>query len=89
MDISHISSSVGGHLGCFLALVVKMLPLCSCVADVFSCAVMPDRTLCDPMGRSPPVSSVHGIFQAGILDQVAIFHYELSFTGSPVNMYLH
>ena len=29
-------------------------------------------TLCDPMNRSPPDSSVHGIFQAGILECVAI-----------------
>ena len=25
-------------------------------------------TLCDPMGYSPPASSVHGIFQVRILD---------------------
>ena len=30
-------------------------------------------TLCDPMGCNPPGSSVHGIFQARILEQVAIF----------------
>ena len=29
-------------------------------------------TLCDPMDCSPPGSSIHGIFQAGILEQVAI-----------------
>ena len=29
-------------------------------------------TLCDPMGCSPPVSSLHGIFQARILEWVAI-----------------
>ena len=29
-------------------------------------------TLCDPLDYSPPGSSVHGIFQAGILDWVAI-----------------
>ena len=28
--------------------------------------------LCDPMGCSPPGFSVHGIFQARILEQVAI-----------------
>ena len=28
-------------------------------------------TLCDPMGCSPPGSSVHGIFQARIVEQVA------------------
>ena len=29
-------------------------------------------TLCDPMDYSPPVSSVHGILQARILEWVAI-----------------
>ena len=29
-------------------------------------------TLCDPMDSSPPVSSVHGVFQARILGWVAI-----------------
>ena len=29
-------------------------------------------TLCDSMGCSPPGSSVHGIFQAGILEWIAI-----------------
>ena len=29
-------------------------------------------TLCDPMDCSPPGSSVHGVFQARILEQVAI-----------------
>ena len=28
--------------------------------------------LCDPMGCSPPGSSVHGILQVGILEWVAI-----------------
>ena len=31
-------------------------------------------TLCNPMDRSPPGSSVHGIFQARILEWVAIFY---------------
>ena len=30
------------------------------------------QTLCDPMDRSPPYSSVHGTLQAGILEWVAI-----------------
>ena len=29
-------------------------------------------TLCDPMGCSPPGSSVHGIFKARMLEAVAI-----------------
>ena len=37
------------------------------------CSVAPScPTLCDPMDCSPPGSSVHGIFQARILEWVAI-----------------
>ena len=37
------------------------------------CLVAPSRpTLCDPMDWIPPGSSVHGIFQARILESVAI-----------------
>ena len=35
-------------------------------------------TLCDPMDCSPPVSSVHGIFQARILEWVAISSSRIS-----------
>ena len=40
-------------------------------ASVLSC-----QTLCDPMDSSPPVSSVHGIFPARILEWVAISSYK-------------
>ena len=36
--------------------------------------VQSDPTLCDPMDCSLPGSSVGGIFQARILEQVAIFY---------------
>ena len=32
-------------------------------------------TLCDPIDGSPPGSSVHGIFQARVLEWVAIAFY--------------
>ena len=38
-----------------------------------SLVVQPCLTLCDPMDCSPPGSSVHGIFQARVLEWVAIF----------------
>ena len=38
----------------------------------FGCAYLVIPTLCDPIDYSPPGSSVHGIFQARILEQVAI-----------------
>ena len=31
------------------------------------------RTLCDPMDCSPPCSSIHGIFQARVLEWVVLF----------------
>ena len=36
-------------------------------------------TLCSPMDCSPPGSSVHGIFQARVLEQVAVFSSSGSF----------
>ena len=41
---------------------------CTCVV----CSVL---TLCDPMDCSPPGTSVHEIFQARILEQVAISYF--------------
>ena len=39
-------------------------------------------TLCNPMGHSPPGSSVHGILQARVLEWVAIFFSRGSSQGS-------
>ena len=36
------------------------------------CSAQSCLTLCDPLDYSPPGSSVHGIFQARILEWVAI-----------------
>ena len=44
------------------------LCVCVCVCSV----AQPRPTLCDPMDCSPPGSSVHRVFQARILEQVAI-----------------
>ena len=41
--------------------------VCVCMLVAQSCP-----TLCDPMGYSPPGSSVHGVLQARILEWVAI-----------------
>ena len=37
-------------------------------------------TLCDPMDCSPPGSSVHGIFQARVLEWVAIAFCDILFS---------
>ena len=56
--IRQLLNSIHGAIG-------RMLLCCCWVAK--SCP-----TLCDPIDCSPPVSSVHGIFQARILEWIAI-----------------
>ena len=43
-------------------------------------------TLCDPMGRSPPGSSVHGILQARILEWVVIPFSRVIFPTQGLNL---
>ena len=51
-------------------IYVKLLITCGCM---HSCSVAQSSlTLCDPMDCSPPGSSVHGIFQARILEWLSI-----------------
>ena len=47
--------------------------MCVCVLVAQLCL-----TLCDPMGRSPPGSSAHGILQARALKWVAISFFKKS-----------
>ena len=47
---------------------VYILRMCVCAKLIQSCPI-----LCDPMDCNPPGSSVHGIFQARILEWVATF----------------
>ena len=49
----------------------SFFPVCVC-ARVNEHCVQLCPTLCDPMDCGPPGSSVHGIFQARILEWVAI-----------------
>ena len=46
--------------------------VCVCVCVCAHSVTQSCLTLCDPMGYGLPGSSAHGIFQARILDQVAI-----------------
>ena len=43
-------------------------------------------TLCDPMDCSLPGSSIHGIFQARVLEWGAIAFSETSFLGAPKSL---
>ena len=53
-------------------------------ANLYVCFLIQScLTLCDPLDCSPPGSSVHGIFQARILEWVAIFLLQLSLLLSP------
>ena len=59
----------------FCQILVPCAPsiMDSMVMDVHACSVAkPYPTLCDPMDYSLPGSSVYGIFQARILEWVAI-----------------
>ena len=56
--------------------VVKHLP-CNAQAAAAAKLLQSCPTLCDPMDCSPPASSVHGIFQARVLEWGAIAFSEL------------
>ena len=58
-------------LGLLLLLVYSLSAVDKAILKRKPCA-QPCLTLCDPMDCSPPSSSVHGIFQARILEWVAI-----------------
>ena len=54
--------------GFYLKYLLSISKNCVCVCSVSQLC----PTLCEPMGYSPPGSSVHGILQARILEWVAI-----------------
>ena len=60
---------------------IEPVSVCVCVCVcAHACSVAQScLTLCNPMNCSPPGSSVHGIFQARILEQVAVSYSRDSF----------
>ena len=54
-------------VGKVMSLLFNMLSAAAAAKSLQSCL-----TLCDPIDGSPPCSSIHGIFQARILEWVAI-----------------
>ena len=56
---------------------------CNAVAAAAAKSLQSFLTLCDPTDGSPPGSSVHGIFQARVLEWVAI-----AFSGNAVDLVL-
>ena len=67
-----MSDFISHHLSCFIPSWHLWTFLHACVCAQFGLA------LCDPMGCSLPGSSVHGIFQARILERVAISYSQRS-----------
>ena len=51
---------------------LKLTQHCKPTMCVLRSVAQSRPTLCDPLDNSPPGSSLHGIFQARILEQVAI-----------------
>ena len=62
-SLAHLVSLVFATL-CLFSLVCVCVCVCVCVQLT--------PALCNPVDCSPPGSSVHGIFQAGILERVPI-----------------
>ena len=58
-------------------VLISAVPMCSVVADS-----------CDPMDCSPPCSSVHGIFQARILEWVTISFFKFVLYSRVIQLYI-
>ena len=72
LQVAQVESQavIGAPLGCEER---KFLPApCFVTLESESEVAQSRPTLCDPMDCSPPGSSVHGIFQAGVLEWGAI-----------------
>ena len=65
------------HYPCCHKIQMLVLSACMHTKSLQLCS-----TLCDPMGYSPPDSSVHGILQARILEWIAMpFFRDLPYSG--------
>ena len=63
---------------CFLEHEKQALRVCMCVCVCVYACVQLCRTLCGPIDYTLPSSSVHEIFQAKILEWVAISYSRVS-----------
>ena len=63
---------------CFLEHEKQALRVCMCVCGCVYACVQLCRTLCGPIDYTLPSSSVHEIFQAKILEWVAISYSRVS-----------
>ena len=71
-DLGRGQGQLQGHPSCSHAQKGPMLDLRLCCYHLEILVVQSGSTLCDPMDCSLPHSSVHGIFQARVLEWVAI-----------------
>ena len=59
----------------YCVICLKLIHYCKSVGGVCVCVcALSCLILCNVMNCCPPVSSVHGVFQARILEWVAIFY---------------
>ena len=75
--MSHIPTLLYVRICMYVSMSIYISYMCACSVT------QPCLTLCDPVDCSPAGSSVHGIFQARILERVAI-----SISGDLLNIYV-
>ena len=66
-------------------MIIRIVSVSVCVCVCVCVCAQSRPALCNPMDRSPPGSSVHGIFQARILELVAI-SYSISLPSSSLTL---
>ena len=72
-SISWINHNGKNMINYIYVYIYIYIYLCVCLCVLCQCS-----TLYDPMGCSPPGSSVHGIFQTRVLEWFAIFYFRRS-----------
>ena len=80
LNLKPLNNSLFTHPKCLRTLHVSSIVLDTCAAAVAAASAKSLQscpTLCDPIDGSPPGSSIHGIFQARVLEWGAIAFAEI------------